>query len=136
MHSQGSARVRVVRSSLLRGQRLLPVARERRHSFLVDASYLREEFYFQLRVHLCEPPGRQIVLCACHGCSGLRFGCGWRGPPCARRVSCQIEIAFEARRHPDQMWVQDGISLQAWRWWLKKEKEWGTLNVMVRVMGG
>jgi hypothetical protein len=34
------------------------------------------------------------------------------------------------------MWVQDGISLQAWRRWLKKEMEWGTLSVTVTVMGG
>ena len=113
MRFQGSARVRAERSSLLLEQRLLPVARGHRHSFLVDASYLSEVFYFQPRVHLCEPPGRQIVLCACHGYSGLRFGCGWHGPLCARQVSCQTGIAFEARRHLDQMWVQDEILLQA-----------------------
>ena len=51
MRSQGSARVRVVRGFQLREQHPLPVGRDRRRSFVADASYQHEVFYFQPRVH-------------------------------------------------------------------------------------
>ena len=88
-----------MRSSLLREQHLLPAVQGCRHSFVEAGKYPREELYFQPRVHLCEPPGQHIVLCACRGYAGLQFGCGGRGPPFAPLVSGQTETAFEVRYH-------------------------------------
>jgi hypothetical protein len=128
-----------MRSSLLREQHLLPAVQGCRHSFVEGGWYQHEGPYFQPRVHLCGPPGRHIVLCACRGYAGLQFGCDGHGPPCAPQLSCQTGTAFEVQYHRGRMWGQGEILLQAWTWGSTGEMEWGlqkNVMVMVMVMGG